>query len=272
MKSKRHPDALCGTVVGRSVVAGFTLTETAYAPSLRLPSHSHQSAYFCLVLQGSFTELHARGSRDCRPSTLIFHPPGERHSDYFHTAARCFNLLMDVRWVERVRQYSPNIESAAEFRGGILTQLAVKIYREFCQADALSQLIVEGLMLEILGEAARGATEPAGRQRPRWLVRAREVLHDRFCDDLSLAEVAKTVGIHETHLSREFRRHYHCTMGEYVRRLRIDFACRELSASDAPIAEVAQAVGFFDQSHFGRTFKRLTGVSPASYRKTFRAR
>ena len=65
-------------------------------------------------------------------------------------------------------------------------------------------------------------------------------------------------------------RRYGCTVGEYVRRLRIEFACRELSDSEKPLAFIAQNAGFFDQSHFSKTFKLLTGQSPAAYRKLLR--
>jgi len=71
-------------------------------------------------------------------------------------------------------------------------------------------------------------------------------------------------------LARAFRRRYGCTVGEYVRRLRIEFACRELAGSEKPLASIAQNAGFFDQSHFSKTFKLLTGQSPAAYRKLLR--
>lgn len=269
-KMRRNPDCLHGTLLKGGTVAGFTLTETAYAPGLRLPAHVHQSTYLCFVLQGRFTEFYGRGSRSCRPSTLIFRPAGDRHSDHFHTPARCFNLSIPVCWLERTGRQSAL--GGAAFPGGVLPHLAMKVYREFRQADDVSPLIVEGLMFEIFGEALRQSTRRPGPTPPDWLVRARAMLRDRFREDFSLAALAEEAGVHETHLAREFRRHYRCTAGEYVRRLRVEFACRRLRASDDPLCEVAQASGFFDQSHFGRTFKRHTGMSPAAYRKTFRAR
>ena len=268
---KRPQDSLYGTLVRSGAVAGFTLTETAYAPSLKLPRHHHQSAYFCLVLKGSFTEFYERQRRVCSPLTLIFHPSGEKHSDHFHTTARCFNLLPGMQWGERLPERSIVANDAAKF-SGVLPMLAMKIYREFRQSDDASSLIIEGLMLEILGEASRQSIKCSEGEPPRWLLQTLEILRDSFTENLSLAEIARNVGVHRTHLAREFRRHYRCTIGEYVRRLRIESACHKLSASDIPLAEVAQAAGFFDQSHFGRTFKRFTGMPPALYRKTFRSR
>jgi AraC family transcriptional regulator len=267
-----HPNFPHGTVIRSSVIAGFTLTETAYTPSLRLPKHSHQSAYFCFVLQGSFTEFYGQQSRACVPSTLVFHPSDERHSDHFYTAARCLNLMIDAAWMERVRQHSEILDSPIDFHGGFLTQLATKLYKEFCRMDELSPMIVEGLTIEILGEAARHSTKRHRHTPPQWLVHARELLHDQFHECLTLSKVADSVGVHETHLSREFRRYYHSTVGGYIRRLRIEFACRKLCASDTSLSTIALAAGFFDQSHFTRTFKQMTGMSPAAYRRIFRTR
>jgi AraC family transcriptional regulator len=56
-------------------------------------------------------------------------------------------------------------------------------------------------------------------------------------------------------------------VGEYIRRLRIEFACHSLSTSTSLI-EVALAAGFADQSHSARAFKLQTGMSPATYRRT----
>lgn len=56
-----------------------------------------------------------------------------------------------------------------------------------------------------------------------------------------------------------------------MRRLRIESTCRELATSEAPIVEIALAAGFCDQSHFTRTFKRLTGIAPSQYREALRA-
>jgi AraC-like DNA-binding protein len=71
-------------------------------------------------------------------------------------------------------------------------------------------------------------------------------------------------------LAREFRRHFCCTAGEYVRRLRVDFACRALLQSDTALIEIAVNAGFSDQSHFTRTFRAAMGMAPAQFRKLYR--
>jgi AraC family transcriptional regulator len=57
-----------------------------------------------------------------------------------------------------------------------------------------------------------------------------------------------------------------------VRQRRIQFACGRLTATDAPLADVALAAGFCDQSHFTKAFRRVTGMTPSAYRMAKRER
>jgi AraC family transcriptional regulator len=140
--------------------------------------------------------------------------------------------------------------------------------------DEFAPLAIQSLALELLTEASRRRARPSikSRRAPRWLEQARELLHERFAETPSLAAVAATVAVHPVHLAREFRRWYGSTPGDYVRRLRIESACREIPRSDASLGEIAVAAGFYDQSHFCKTFKRFTGLTPAQFRAGFRRR
>jgi len=148
----------------------------------------------------------------------------------------------------------------------------MRLYHEARRQDDLSDLVIEGLILEILAEASRGQSCFSKGKPPRWLERAREIIHAHFSERLSLAGIAESVGIHPVHMARSFRQYYHCTVGNYVRRIRIEFTCRKIPASDATLAEISSAAGFFDQSHFAKTFKQLTGMTPGKYRESVRSR
>lgn len=266
-----------GEVLRRRSLSGFVLVETRYAPGQKLSRHSHEHACFCFVLQGGFIENDGKRERSCQASSLIYRPSDETHLNHFQSAGgRCFNIAIEPRWLERVRQFSASPEISIHCRGGLLALLAMRLYREFQQMDEVSSLVIEGLALEMFGVKSRHYSAPERLERrtaaPRWVLQARELIQARFSESLTLAGVAARVGVHPVHLARVFRRHYRCTIGEYVRQVRIEFASRELSVSDAPLAEVAAATGFSDQSHFSRTFKRLTGQTPAEFRKGSRPR
>jgi AraC family transcriptional regulator len=260
-----------GAIRREDRVAGFTLTERVYEPGLHIPWHAHACPYFCLVLRGAYTESYGSRDGDYGPLTVVFHPEGDVHSDRFHgSGGRLFNVAVPPPWGARVREEAPLLDHRVSVEGGPPAWLATRLYREFQSPDGLSPFVVEGLILEILGEIVRRPEGTGG--APRWLREAAEVLRDRFRENLSLDEVARTAGVHPAHLARSFRRHFGCSAGEYVRRLRVEHACRELCRREAPLAEIALEAGFGDQSHLTVVFKRHTGLTPAAYRKFYRKR
>lgn len=259
--------------VGRSrAVDGFELAEITYGPRLEIPGHTHNNAGFCLVLQGSYTENYHKKALACRARTVTFSPAGEWHSNYFYeSGSQCFTIEIDHKWLRHVGEYGITLDRPVGHLGGSLTWLATKLYLEFQEDDDASILSIEGLALEMMAETSRRLNPRQARRVPLWLRQARDILQDRFSERLTLSDIARPIGVHPVHLAAVFRQHYHCSVGEHLRRLRIEFACREIAATDSPLAQIALAAGFAHQSQFSRTFKRLTGQTPAQYRSTFRS-
>ena len=253
-------------------VAGLRLIENAWSCGSRAPSHWHERPWFCFVLQGAYTEIHQARSRECRPATLFFHPGDYSHSNCQHADGRCFNIELAPRWLEHTRGYGLVLDDPADFQAGRLAGIAARLYDEFHAADAASGLAIEGLTLELLAETSRRPVALAERQCPRWLKQVEELLASRFTENLTPEEIAAVVGVHPVHLARVFRQFFHCSLGDYVRRLRLEFASRELCASDTPLIEIALVAGYCDQSHFSKAFKRHTGMSPARFRTSCQPR
>jgi AraC family transcriptional regulator len=261
-----------GNDLRRCELAGFSLVETVYRAGLKMPRHAHEPARMGLVLQGAYTERNGKKTGARARSTLVIHPPAEDHDVTFHNQVRIFSIDVKPQSLERVRECSPIFNSQVEFSAGQPVRLAMKLYNEFQKMDSVSPLAIEGLAFEILAEASRQKTNESQRQPPRWLERAKELIHAEFNEEITLASLAQAVAVHPVHLARQFRRHYRCTVGEYVRQLRIERACTEITKSSMSLAEVAAGIGFYDQSHFTNTFKRLTGMTPSQYRQAARPR
>jgi AraC-like DNA-binding protein len=260
-----------GTVTTSREAAGLVLTETNYLPNQRLRKHCHQYACFVAVIQGSFAETVGRITRNCRPSTLIFRPFEEQHEDHFAGAGgRCLTVEITTHWLDRWRTHSLLLQNSAEFRSPSLSNLTARLYQEFHEPDPFSSLAIEGLVLELMVETSR-CTMRSKTESTR-VHHAREIIHEHFSENLSLAGIAQMVGAHPAYLAREFRRRYQCSVGEYIRRCRVEAACLKLADPDIPLVEVALSSGFTDQSHFSKTFKRLIGTSPTHFRTTLRHR
>jgi AraC family transcriptional regulator len=247
-------------------VSGFVLIETLYRARTKVRNHSHAEANMCIALKGTCTEIYGNKVRQYEPLALDYLPAEATHSlEFPSTELHSFCMEIAPQWLERMREISLFQAESVHCQGGLLANLFIRLYREFHTADGASSIAIEGLALEMLAEVSR--RQCAVRERlPAWLRQAVELLHAHFSETLKLASVAQAVGVHPVHLARVFRKHYRCTVGEYIRQLRIENACHALSKTDMTLSAIASATGFADQSHFGRTFKRFTGMSPAEYR------
>ena len=265
------PGHFYGQAITSREIAGFRFMENVYAPGSQIPKHTHTHGCFSVMFQGALTETYGARNLEWGPMCVGFNPPDEEHSNLIHkTGARFFIVDVSPQWLKRAREHSVRLDDSVMFRGGALIGLGLRLYHEARRPDEVSPLAVEGLVLSMLAEAGRDCDKRPSARPPRWLEQARELIHARFTESLSVNALAEAVGIHPVHLACTFRRHYHCSLGEYVRRLRVAYACRELSRSDLPLAQVAAAVGFYDQSHFSRVFKRFTGMTPLQYRTNSR--
>jgi AraC family transcriptional regulator len=255
---------------GRSY-SGLNLMEATYAPNVKLPAHSHARASFCLILKGGYTETYGNLRLECGPYQLKFQPAGESHTDNYGTEeGRSFIIEIDTGWLERMKGCSIPINFPALHPELSSVSLVTKMRRELHLADDITPILMEGLMLEVIADVARKKLKSSVQYGSHWLEEVKDLLNDRFIDHLSLTEIARSVSVHPVYLASSFRHRFGCSIGEYLRKLRVDLARRLIAQTNDPLVEIALAAGFANQSHFSRVFKQHTGVTPARFRAMFR--
>ena len=99
------------------------------------------------------------------------------------------------------------------------------------------------------------------------LRRIKELVHARMEHDLSLDEMAQSVGLSTAHFARMFRKSTGETPHQFVLRQRLDRAKAMLRVPDARVLDVAVACGFKTQQHFAQVFREVCRVSPTEYRQ-----
>lgn len=257
-----------GAVAATRTVPGFRVLETHYRAGLELARHFHAHGYFSYVLEGPYTEAYGNGSSVvCAPHLLRYLPAEQIHSNVFEAGSHCLLVEVNREALRRVEEHTRALDRPGEIQGVASQWLAQRLYQEFRQGDDLALVSLEGILLEILAEGARHAGESAPAAAvPRWLRVARDYIEANFLRPLSLSEIAGAAGVHRVHLSREFRRYFSTTVGDYLRKRRIEHASNLVSNTNTPLAEIAMTCGFSDQSHFSATFRRQIGLTPARFR------
>jgi len=261
-----QPRELAGHVVRRRNVAGLSVAEHLYTGPIAIPKHVHRYALLTFVIEGTFREQRGGECVVCREGMVQFLPAGEMHADEFKGEVRCLHVSMGREALEGLDRRSVLPRRPAESCGLTATWLANRLYAEFSRADKASDIAMEGLVLEILAEIARSQSVASTVLVPLWLRQATDIVESRFLERLTLADIAHEVGVHYVHLSRQFHKYNKCTIGELIRKRRIQYASHLLAHSETPLAEIALICGFSDQSHLSFLFKRYMGISPSKFR------
>jgi AraC-like DNA-binding protein len=261
--------AAADVVAWRPDVPGLTEVLHARFTDHVYPSHTHEAWTLLLVDDGAVRydlDRHQHGaSRD--EVTLL--PPGVPHDgrsqfpDGFRK--RVLYLAADTLGAGRVGSAvdRPAFDDAVLRRR--LSALHGVLRTEPDPLEAQSRL---ALVLERLGQHLDRAVVPPADVRDDALAdRVRQLLDARLTEGIGLDEAAGLLGVRPTSIVRAFTRRYGLPPHRYLTGRRVDRARRLLLDGAAP-AEVAAAVGFYDQAHLTRHFRRMLATTPAAYRRS----
>ena len=267
-RASAHPTLAAGRYFGQVSVRHETgechLSHIVHPAGRALPEHSHRSAYFCMLCDGRYAEETGGRRIDYRPFEVCHHPAMTSHADVVGTNGASF-LCLELPHV------TPDIDGAdagtlATDPSGAWSALLIRLRLALLTGTA-SDLIVDSTATELIGTLWRavGAYE---RRAPPWVARCAELIRSEFASPLTVKDVAARLSIHPVHLSREFRRRFGRTLGEYAHQVRVRAACAMMIEHPRlPLTTVALDVGFTDHSHFCRVFRAATGHAPSAFRR-----
>jgi len=259
--------AFYGAVQSRLEQCDAIFTDLRHTLPRKLPSHSHELPFFAVLMEGLYGERYGREERQFRPFTVHFRPAGVPHQDEIGPpGVRFFEIEIRPGWRERLQDCSAALDVARDdCKGGELLWLAMKLFWEVQSVGIPDDLTIESLLADLMAAAARMPREDKF-ERPTWLGRIIEKLAVEYTGRLTLDELSREAGVHPVHLSRVFRRRIGEGIGEHVHRLRVRAACEQMREPEVSIAEISVALGFADQSHFTRAFRRVVGMTPVAFR------
>lgn len=253
--TNRETTRWSGTPGRQKATGGVRVVETFHAPEERVPSHHHDLPFATIVVSGGYVERRRSRIREIGEGGIAIHDEDDQHSDQFASSP---THLVSIEWL---RPREPSFPSATLGKERAFTRIAMDLLRELDHGDTLSEVAIESLAAEIVVLSSLEIAPPPSGQG--WLREVEERLRSEFRQPLQLDDLARAVGIHRSHLARTFRQRFGCTIGHFLRRLRIEWASERLQQG-ASIAQVAVDAGFADQSHLTRWFRRTTGSTPGA--------
>ncbi len=267
--SAHVPVSMCSPSFRTVDVRGFLISEVWFPPGTFIPRHTHARPVFGVMLEGGFEDRFATRTLDPGAGECFTEPGEERHANQVGArGARVLALQPDPADEELLSRTRDLLDEIRSLRHAGVADTAWRLSREIVHPDGLAGLAIESLALDMLVAATRFE---AGSAEPAWLARVDEIVHDAFAARLSVAEIAREVGVHRAHLARVYKRHRGLSIGAHVRQLRLVWAADQLDESSESLSAIALRAGFSDQSHFTREFKRRFGIPPGAYRRARRS-
>lgn len=240
-----------------------------YGAGAVMPPHEHAAPSLNLVVHGGFVERIGRTpQRDYGRGYIAYLPAAMSHTQAFGSlGARQILIRPEPEWIEFLTDSKVILDAAPHAQGRVFEGLGDRLLQEVARTDAFSALTCRGLILEAVAALGRGACKQIVHgPTPAWLLRARAYIHEHALQPITLGEIARAAGRHEIHLAREFRRRYGATIGDCLRRLRIEHAAGLLRTTQMSLSEIALDSGFSSHAHLCREFKARLGLTPSAYR------
>jgi len=254
----------------RRSAPGVELSLLRVDPHRVVERHSHEEAHFVLVLDGLYVSSAEGAPPVSAGAQLIFNPAGTTHRDRFEARGRVFDgrfltisLAADTMREAAARATMPERAVVVDSREAMA--LALRISRACTRDGGDAPLTRHALVLELLSQVA-GVRREAQGTAPAWLRIARECLDDSLGGTPSIAEVARTAGVHPVHLARVFRQYVGMSPAAYLRKRRVEQARVLVEHSTRSLGEIAVACGFSHQSHLCNVFRGVYGVTAGEVR------
>jgi len=253
-----------GVLATSADVHGFALAELRFPPGYVQAAYEPELPYLALVLEGALEKSFRRRTMHLDRACALTMPAGARHAARFGSKGARIVIVKP----KRASNPAANcLDRLVDLRGPGWAWLAWRLAGELRASDAGAPLAAAGFALELLAATSRKTSgERRDRRSPAWLSSAEELLRARIGECVGLGELAGAIGVHPAHLARAFRARHGVSVGEYGRRVRLEWAAAEISGGDRPLAMIATEAGFADQSHFTRLFRLYVGTTPARYR------
>jgi AraC family transcriptional regulator len=262
-------DITQGRRVWRHQAAGFAAQMVSYAPQREMPRHSHRAANITVILAGSFEEEIDGHDYFTGPLAVVMKPAGSVHATRTglvgthslvieidgpleNDLRRRFGLFDECRWFNEPCGLAPCV---------------LDLCRRLRRGDRLTDESM-GLCFARIGEAAAAASR-AGAGRGRALgVHVRRALElVRRDRRVSTTELAARLGLHPVYLARLFKDRLGCSPMQLRQTLQLGAAVETIIRTEQPLARVAMAAGFSDQSHLTRQVKRHAGLPAGELRR-----
>jgi AraC family transcriptional regulator len=240
-------------------LGGLRVREVSYLPGARQPRHRHAEGSMSLVVAGEIEETSEAMTYRAAAGSMVVKPAGYWHANtYGPRGARVVQVIPAAGGEAFPSDFTRyGWHEAPRLARGILS---------LAHGCASAAEAAELALWETVDRLSPSMSGPDDRCT-RWWADAVDLLDECTAQSVSVAAVARRVGVHPVYLARVCRRRLGCTVRQYIRQRRVLAAWRAWERGEGTLAAIALRVGFADQAHMTRAFADVLGTSPGRLRR-----
>jgi AraC family transcriptional regulator len=224
--------------------------------------HYHENPHICFLLEGEDIESRNNLSYRRKTGDIYFYYAGEMHASISRTGiSKNTNIEFGESFLGKYEVSESHIDRAVKDNLDAKF-LILKIQQEMLIGDSCSRLTIQTLLLNLIHDANPSYNQST----PKWVQLLADLLNEKWNQQITLQELSTATEMHPVTISKHFRKYFSCTLGEYLRKLKIDKSIPLIKNTRMSLTEIALHCGFADQSHFTRNFKQITGFLPREFR------
>lgn len=252
------------------------LSEGFYS-AFEFKPHYHLDYHIGLVVEGVQKQRFQGQSVLLGPGCISVMPPGEVHDgrgyeqrDYCMRTFRIAPSLLTAYVDELEGRESDPFFAGAMIENVSMAERLIQLYNNIQNPYGLNALPVEEAwinLFEPLLMQLKVVTPEAvsGGLSVQQIRQVQAYCHAHLAGKISLQQLARLCDLSRYQFLRRFERSTGLTPHNWLTQLRLEQACLQLRNSDANLAQIAASVGFYDQSHFIRSFRQWYGTTPSQY-------
>ena len=249
----------------KSLNNGGVILSTAHYPVEECSQgmHYHENPHICFLLQGSDIESRGNLVYERKTGDVFFYHSGEKHASVSRKdVSKHTNIEFGKAFLTKYGVTESQINAAVKDNLDAKF-LILKMQQEMLIDDDRSYLSIRTLLLELIDHSKRSYYDSP----PGWVRILDDFLNDKWNEPISLNDVSVAAEMHPVTISKYFRKYFSATLGEHLRKLKVNRSIPLIKNTRMSLTEIAFHCGFADQSHFTRNFKQLTGFLPREFRK-----
>lgn len=233
-----------------------TVSVVSYESPVSEEWHFHNNFHLSAILRGG--NLESRKSADIQvlPGKLLVYPQGEIHRNRF-TEFPSKNLNLEIKdTFFKECDLKPGEMNFTRHDTICSYFNLIKIYRELMINDQYTRDTIHISLRSMFSKKENT------KAKPPWLKKLHEIIEDQWDKFVPLQELASELQVHPVTVSKYFRTHYHCTLADYLRKIKVEKALHLILHTNKSATEIAFICGFSDQSHMTRLFRFYVGFTP----------